>query len=285
MMKQQRNNKSSNSKKSDGAVSVGGDRTGITRNVTRTLFPIKTTKTLHYHETVSLSSTSGAVATYVLSANGLYDPNITGTGHQPAGFDQVMLFYHHYYVNSSTINVNVRNNTSNVSPTCILSVNGSNTPITNTYELQEDGSNVAVKLGPPILDASMATLRAKCNIGKFGGVKDQSSSTSYQGDSGANPAEQSYFHVSFWDDEKAGTADCYLDILISFTATFIEPRDVAPSLVEKMFKMVTDQEKAQETSARVRKVVPDEGKGLAPIPSVLCKGQKWVLVADPDSRS
>ena len=40
----------------------------------------------------------GIPASYVFSANGLYDPNITGIGHQPRGFDQLMALYDHYVV-------------------------------------------------------------------------------------------------------------------------------------------------------------------------------------------
>lgn len=278
---QARKNKKQNS---DGAVTVSGNRSGVTKNPVRTLFPVKTQRILHYHETVSLSSTTGAVATYVFATNGLYDPNITGTGHQPAGFDQVMLFYNHYYVSKASIRVNIRNTTTSVSPTCILSVNGSATAITNTFELQEDGSNVMVKLGPPTIDNSMATLVAKCDVGKFGGVKDLSDVTAYQGDASSNPAELSYFHLSFWDDEKAQSCDMYADVLISFTANFIEPRDVAPSLLEGFLKTVVDQQKSTSCTA-VGKAVVDEGKGqYVSMPSVLVKNQKWVLIADPETR-
>jgi len=48
--------------------------------------------------------TGGAnVQTYAFVANGLYDPNYTATGHQPAYFDQYMALYHRYVVKKSTI--------------------------------------------------------------------------------------------------------------------------------------------------------------------------------------
>ena len=38
---------------------------------------------------------------HLISAIGMYDPDYTGVGHQPLGFDQWMHFYHHYEVLSS----------------------------------------------------------------------------------------------------------------------------------------------------------------------------------------
>lgn len=54
---------------------------------------------------------SGAIANYIFSANGMYDPDVTGTGHQPTGFDQWLGtssttgFYNHYHVYKSEIKV------------------------------------------------------------------------------------------------------------------------------------------------------------------------------------
>ncbi len=60
---------------------------------------------LAYADYFSINPTTGAPATYVFSCNGLYDPNITGTGHQPHGFDQLMQNYKNYQVLSSSIEV------------------------------------------------------------------------------------------------------------------------------------------------------------------------------------
>ena len=59
---------------------------------------------LRYVEYFTLNpAAAGLPATHVFSANGLYDPNITGVGHQPRGFDQLMALYDHYYVSRSKI--------------------------------------------------------------------------------------------------------------------------------------------------------------------------------------
>lgn len=64
------------------------------------VFPRTLRRTLRYAETFSLSTGAagiiGAVQTMLL--NSLYDPNNTGTGHQPYGFDQITPFYQQYFV-------------------------------------------------------------------------------------------------------------------------------------------------------------------------------------------
>ena len=48
---------------------------------------------LKYCQEVSLNPTVGAVASADFAANGLYDPYLSGVGHQPMGFDQLMTFF------------------------------------------------------------------------------------------------------------------------------------------------------------------------------------------------
>lgn len=75
-------------------------------NYQRTPMPLTLTTKLTYMEFFSLNpGAAGAADTYVFQLNGLYDPNITGTGHQPAGFDELMLLYEHYEVLGSKIQV------------------------------------------------------------------------------------------------------------------------------------------------------------------------------------
>ncbi len=74
--------------------------------------PTSADLTFRYADRISIDAAgSGAVALYQFSANGMYDPDITGTGHQPLGFDQWMGtssttgFYNHYTVVSSQISI------------------------------------------------------------------------------------------------------------------------------------------------------------------------------------
>lgn len=64
------------------------------------LFPTTAKATLKYSESIAFDSSDSTPVLQVMSGNGLYDPNITGTGLQPLGFDQWMSIYNHYRVSA-----------------------------------------------------------------------------------------------------------------------------------------------------------------------------------------
>lgn len=73
---------------------------------TRTAFPASKITTLKYTEGyITVDAPVGSSAGYVFRANGLFDPNYTGTGHQPLGFDQWCAMYNRYVVLASKIKV------------------------------------------------------------------------------------------------------------------------------------------------------------------------------------
>lgn len=54
---------------------------------------------LRYVEVISIDPAgSGVVASYAFRANSIYDPNYTGSGHQPSGFDQIAPYYERCHV-------------------------------------------------------------------------------------------------------------------------------------------------------------------------------------------
>ncbi len=60
---------------------------------------------MRYFADVELDPGAGAMAAHIFSANGLFDPDITGVGHQPYSFDQWMAVYDHYHVVGAKISV------------------------------------------------------------------------------------------------------------------------------------------------------------------------------------
>jgi len=61
-------------------------------------FPEQTRSTLRYFATVDVGAATFGTTKQYFRCNGLFDPDITGTGHQPLGFDQLMTIYTSYVV-------------------------------------------------------------------------------------------------------------------------------------------------------------------------------------------
>jgi hypothetical protein len=61
----------------------------MSSRATGNVFPTRLRRTLCYSDAYTLVSTAGAVALQQFKVNSLFDPDSTGTGHQPRGFDQL----------------------------------------------------------------------------------------------------------------------------------------------------------------------------------------------------
>lgn len=68
-------------------------------------FPDSIRTTLKYHQDIGITSASGVVNGNTFRANSCFDPDETGTGHQPMYFDQLAAVYGRYQVVSSYIRV------------------------------------------------------------------------------------------------------------------------------------------------------------------------------------
>ncbi len=85
----------------------GNKVTQIQRGVTP--FAARFVGRLRYFERVTVSTTSSVntANTYSFRLNSLYDPNYTGTGHQPYQFDQLSPIYNNYLVTRADFKVTV----------------------------------------------------------------------------------------------------------------------------------------------------------------------------------
>ena len=76
------------------------------------MWPTTQVKKLVYAEAISLDpSAAGAIAAYVFRVNQMYDPNVSGTGHQPQGYDTLAAAYGRYNVLSAKIFIDAGPNT------------------------------------------------------------------------------------------------------------------------------------------------------------------------------
>lgn len=195
------------------------------------LFPSSITKTLRYSTSFNLGAAVGAVSTYVFRANDLFDPDFTGTGHQPMGFDQLMLWYNHFCVIRARIKVTFKNyGTTTVC--AAVRQDASPTPITVIDRIIEDGALTMDTLEMKAVSGSNTTLSMDISMCRLQGVSRSAitADPTLRGDSATSPTEVSYFHVACWDTTALATTNVYCDVVLEQTAVFMEPRDVIESL-------------------------------------------------------
>lgn len=102
-------------------------------------FPSQKLFKFRYAESITL--TQGTLTQYMFSATNLYDPNITGTGHQPMGFDQWGTFYNHWMVVGSKITVTAtgKDSSDTGATTLCVFLSDDTTANTNPLTLIEEG--------------------------------------------------------------------------------------------------------------------------------------------------
>ena len=78
--------------------------------------------TLRYSEQVIINTSDSlnGCGSYLFQANNLYDPNYTGTGHQPLYYDQLTGIYNHWTVISSKMTIVVQRVSNPVQVQCVL---------------------------------------------------------------------------------------------------------------------------------------------------------------------
>lgn len=144
-----------------------------------------------------LTLSGGGLVSYVFRANSIYDPDYTATltGHQPTGFDQLMVMYNHYTVISANITVTFQN-PSKVPLLCLIDLSGDPSPSTDVKDVIENGSCTYAVLPPQGADDySAKTLKFRCNPNKFMGISKPMSNGLVRGSGTTNPSEGCYFHV------------------------------------------------------------------------------------------
>jgi len=192
------------------------------------LFGQRTRRVVQYAtQFISVTGNLSAGA-YVFAANGLFDPDITSTGHQPMGFDQMMIFFNHYTVTRSRIQVQFASTTA-AQPCVALAVSGSSTPLTAPSQIMEVGRVGLTWLTGSGVANSHGVLRASCNIGKFQGVINTVDNPDLSGDSASNPAELVYYIVYLWNPIDNTSASASIQALIEFDVLFHEPRSPTQS--------------------------------------------------------
>lgn len=193
---------------------------------TQQFMPDSLRRTLRYSDYSALPGTTGALGSWIFSANGLYDPDVSIGGHQPFGFDQIMAFYNRYTVLSARITVDAIA----VSVPIFLgvAVSPSSSAVYSNYSTYIESGLTSFRI---LEDPTPATNRVttSVDIARFTGKVDLVDDPDYSGTTAANPVSQLNFHVLIQDVNKSSTANAEVSVVIDFDCLFQLPRTLTAS--------------------------------------------------------
>jgi len=189
---------------------------------------------LYYENALTITGTTGAIGNYFFRANGVFDPNASGTGHQPMGFDQMMLLFEQWYVLRAHIRVRFMNTTAGLVVAGVaLAPDMTSVAVDNA---QEQGLLKTVVLENKGVQGDVREINLAIDNPRYMGVKRQAyiSSALYQGTSGNDPTELDYFKLFIYNYDGASTATVTFDVTISYDVYFNEPRQLGLSMDKRM---------------------------------------------------
>lgn len=190
-------------------------------------FPRAQLRKFTYVDTVGLGSTVGALDVHQFRANSLFDPDLTGTGHQPFGFDQAALYYNHYDVLSAKITLKSTSGTVITLPYAfgIYLSDDSSTYIDWRYFAEAKRGTHRI-VGNE--SRNVVTCSGNFNKKRFW-TKSMAQSTTTAAVT-ANPSEIAVFNLWFQPlDRASSTTTALFQVIIEFTARMFEPKDILPS--------------------------------------------------------
>jgi hypothetical protein len=193
-------------------------------------FPANRTVELDYASMTYCSSGSGTIGLYQFRLNSAFDPDYTGTGHQPMGFDQWAAYYNHYVVEACAYEISI--NTAPNAGTCTRAFvhlsDDPTIPQTDFTDLVELGAQYAVLhpvLGPHIFSGNV-------NVAKFFNRKDIATDSELRAGVGSNPTDNVIMSIVCIGQDAATAVVNFLDVKLRMRVRFMEPKDLTPSTKE-----------------------------------------------------
>lgn len=180
---------------------------------------------LKYIQRLAPTTAAGANYHQVFAANGCYDCDITGAGHQPMGFDQLTALYKQFRVFGSRIEMKITDTSATAGASAIElatvpSFTSSDFAATDPQTVAEEA--YAKFTIVPTHTAGMTYHSNYIDIAKFyGRRRTDFSATDFYGSDSVNPANIVYWHVCAQAIDEATTlANLYIYLTITYYVEF-----------------------------------------------------------------
>jgi len=196
------------------------------------LLPEKSKYLFKYAEKVSIDPpTGGLSSSYFISTNSLFDPNRSGVGHQPYGFDEFMTFYDHYTVIGSKITITLLNTGSTSTDTYLVAITERDTTsaVADITHLIEMGNSTYATIAAANGSSGVATLTHRSNPAKFLGRSAPLADPDLKGTVSSSPVEESFFEINVanFSIDDPPTIDVLINV--EYIAVLTEPKKFTQS--------------------------------------------------------
>ncbi len=149
---------------------------------------------MRYVNRITIDPAAGGMGVQVFAANGMFDPDITGGGHQPRGFDNLMPLYNHYTVIGSKLTVSSANIATQASGALLgVSLQDTTLVLGNVNDYLEDYSSTNI-FGIASAESHI-TLSMDFSNKKFLGPNPLADDR--KGTVTSNPVESAFYHIYF----------------------------------------------------------------------------------------
>jgi len=181
-----------------------------------------------YTDTVTLTSTSGVPVNYQFVLNGLFDPNISTSGHQPLYLDQLLSIWSHYTVIGCKMTVKFIPYETNVVPASVVlwqNDDSATTPsVISNYQEQSGASFTIIGSAGD----TYQTLVLKYSPKKvFGG--SILGNPVLQGTASINPTEISVGQITMVGADNATTVSVIAQVVLEYISIYSELKDITTS--------------------------------------------------------
>jgi hypothetical protein len=147
---------------------------------------------LRYAQYFTLNSGVGTIASQAFRANSCFDPDYSGVGHQPMGFDQLAALYDHYTVLKSSIKLYAPDNFNESCATGIYLGDDATSYTDLPSMVEQYNSKVVYAVGM----AKVWTVSHSYDAAKFFGIKDPTDNHDTIGArTNTNPTDGAYFVI------------------------------------------------------------------------------------------
>lgn len=171
-------------------------------------------------------------SSYKMRLNSCYDPNLTGLGHQPRGFDELTSIYEKYTVVGAKITVCYVSNSTTPAVVGLRTVDGNESSIVDKKVAIENGDSSWKYMANFNGGSNKQVISRTVNCKKFFNQKNIVGTDKFTLDANENPALDDAIIGEIWVAPISATqvhGQTMVDITIEYQVVFTEPKTLPTS--------------------------------------------------------